>query len=218
MKRLEARSCRPRPSRSPRPTSPPTAALVKGYIGPESLGEGSASGIRFLVDPRVVTGTPWVTGANAPGHHVFGLVAGRDFTPDGVIDVADVVPGDPCPTCGSPIEIARGIEIGHIFQLGRKYAEALGLTVLTARRQTGRRHDGVVRHRRVPGGGGDRRDDARRVRAVLAARGGPGRRARRDRRQARRRAVAGRRGTGRPSSRRPGCACCSTTATRSRPA
>jgi prolyl-tRNA synthetase len=107
-------------------------ALVKGYIGPEMLGEGSASGIRFLVDPRVVTGTAWVTGANSPGKHVFDLVAGRDFAPDGIIDVADVEPGDPCPNCGTAVEIARGVEMGHIFQLGRKYAEALDLTVLTA--------------------------------------------------------------------------------------
>lgn len=105
-------------------------ALVKGYIGPEMLGESSASGIRFLVDPRVVTGTAWVTGANQPGRHVVGLVAGRDFTPDGVIDVAEIGAGDPCPTCGSSVEMARGVEMGHIFQLGRKYAEALGLTVL----------------------------------------------------------------------------------------
>ena len=107
-------------------------ALVKGYIGPEMLGEQSASGIRFLVDPRVVTGTAWVTGANSPGNHVFDLVAGRDFTPDGVIDVANVEPGDPCPSCGTAVEIARGVEMGHIFQLGRKYAESLDLTVLTA--------------------------------------------------------------------------------------
>jgi prolyl-tRNA synthetase len=96
------------------------------------LGEGSASGIRLLVDPRVVTGTAWVTGANSPGKHVFDLVAGRDFAPDGIIDVADVEPGDPCPNCGTAVEIARGVEMGHIFQLGRKYAEALDLTVLTA--------------------------------------------------------------------------------------
>ena len=63
---------------------------------------------------------------------MFGLVAGRDFTPDGVIDVANVEAGDPCPNCGTPIEIARGVEMGHIFQLGRKYAEALDLTVLNA--------------------------------------------------------------------------------------
>ena len=102
--------------------------LVKGYIGPQALGE--ERGIRFVVDPRVVNGTSWITGANEPGRHVYGLVAGRDFTPDGYIDVADVREGDACPDCGAPVRIARGIEIGHIFQLGRKYAEALDLTVL----------------------------------------------------------------------------------------
>ncbi len=104
--------------------------LVKGYIGPGVLGEGSASGIRFVADPRVVTGTRWVTGADAPGRHVLDLVAGRDFTPDGVLDVAEVRAGDVCPACGSPLELARGVEMGHIFQLGRRYAEALGLEVL----------------------------------------------------------------------------------------
>jgi prolyl-tRNA synthetase len=103
-------------------------ALVKGYIGPEALGE--ARGLRYLVDPRVVEGTRWITGANQPGRHVFDLVCGRDFTPDGVIDVAEIVEGDACPECGAVLTIARGIEIGHIFQLGRKYAEALDLQVL----------------------------------------------------------------------------------------
>ncbi|MFN8020310.1 MAG: proline--tRNA ligase [Acidimicrobiales bacterium] len=105
-------------------------ALVKGYIGPGALGEHNASGIRYVVDPRIVEGTAWITGADQPGKHVAHLTAGRDFTPDGVIEAAEVHGGDPCPRCGSPLEIARGIEIGHIFQLGRKYAEALGLTVL----------------------------------------------------------------------------------------
>jgi prolyl-tRNA synthetase len=105
-------------------------ALVKGYIGPGALGEQHASGIRYVVDPRIVQGTAWITGADEPGRHVADLVCGRDFTPDGVIEAAEVHAGDPCPRCGSPLEIARGIEIGHIFQLGRKYAEALGLTVL----------------------------------------------------------------------------------------
>ncbi len=105
-------------------------ALVRGYIGPQVLGEDSVSGIRYLVDPRVVTGTSWITGANEAGRHVFGLVAGRDFTPDGTIEAAEVLAGDPCPRCGGALEIARGIEIGHIFQLGRKYAEALDLSVL----------------------------------------------------------------------------------------
>jgi prolyl-tRNA synthetase len=105
-------------------------ALVKGYIGPEVLGEQAKSGIRFLLDPRVVDGTGWVTGANVQGQHVIGLVAGRDFTGDGTIEAAEVRDGDECPSCGQGLETARGIEMGHIFQLGRKYAEALGLKVL----------------------------------------------------------------------------------------
>jgi prolyl-tRNA synthetase len=104
--------------------------LVRGYIGPQALGEESATGIRYLVDPRVVTGTRWLTGANVPGQHVFDLVAGRDFTPDGVIEAAEVLPGDPAPDGSGPLELARGIEMGHIFQLGRRFAEALGLQVL----------------------------------------------------------------------------------------
>ncbi|MDP3892346.1 proline--tRNA ligase [Nocardioides sp.] len=106
-------------------------SLVKGYIGPQALGEESASGIRYVVDPRVVTGTRWVTGANVAGQHVIDLVAGRDFTPDGTIEAAEVRDGDACPSCpGGSLEAARGIEMGHIFQLGRKYAEALDLKVL----------------------------------------------------------------------------------------
>lgn len=133
MKRLEAAVLPDEPEPFTEADFAEHPELVKGYIGPPgALGEGSKSGIRFLVDPRVVTGTAWVTGANSPGQHVFGLVAGRDFTPDGVIDVANVEPGDPCPNCGAPVEIARGVEMGHIFQLGRKYAEALDLTVLDA--------------------------------------------------------------------------------------
>lgn len=105
-------------------------ALVKGYIGPGVLGADGPTGIRYLLDPRVVAGSRWVTGADAPGRHVVDLVAGRDFAADGTIEAAEVLSGDACPRCGHPMEIARGIEIGHIFQLGRKYAEALGLTVL----------------------------------------------------------------------------------------
>jgi prolyl-tRNA synthetase len=104
--------------------------LVKGYIGPGVLGEANESKIRFLVDPRVVEGTRWVTGANVDGSHVIDLVAGRDFTPDGTIEAAEVREGDPCPSCDGTLELARGIEMGHIFQLGRKYADALDLKVL----------------------------------------------------------------------------------------
>jgi prolyl-tRNA synthetase len=104
--------------------------LVKGYLGPTILGADGPSGIRYLVDPRVGTGTRWLTGANEPGRHVFDLVCGRDFTPDGTIEAADIREGDPAPDGSGPLSLARGIEMGHIFQLGRKYAEALGLKVL----------------------------------------------------------------------------------------
>ncbi len=109
--------------------------LVKGYIGPWSpagavLGEESSTGIRFVRDPRVVDGTAWITGANLDEKHVFNLVAGRDFVADGVVDITDVRDGDPAPDGSGPIETARGMEIGHVFQLGRKYAEALDLKVL----------------------------------------------------------------------------------------
>ena len=109
--------------------------LVKGYIGPAKdgalvLGKESSSGIRYLVDPRVVEGTAWVTGANVDGHHVVNLVCGRDFTADGTLDVAEVRAGDPAPDGSGPLALARGVEMGHIFQLGTKYAEALGLKVL----------------------------------------------------------------------------------------
>lgn len=109
--------------------------LVKGYIGPWSvdgpvLGEHAPSGIRFLVDPRVVEGTVWVTGANAAEQHVLGLVAGRDFVPDGAAEVATVRAGDPAPDGSGPVTIDRGTEIGHVFALGRMYADALGLQVL----------------------------------------------------------------------------------------
>jgi prolyl-tRNA synthetase len=105
--------------------------LVKGYIGPTILGEKSASGIRYLVDPRVVNGSLWISGANESGKHAYNLMMGRDFFADGTIEAADVRDGDACPTCNTGVLRAqRGIEIGHIFQLGRKYAQALELSVL----------------------------------------------------------------------------------------
>ncbi|QJW37100.1 proline--tRNA ligase [Cellulosimicrobium protaetiae] len=119
--------------------------LVKGYIGPQALGpnvrrdvpadvaegeEPERHSVRYLLDPRVVAGTRWITGANEPGRHVFDLVAERDFAADGTVEAAEVRAGDLAPDGSGPLELARGIEIGHIFALGRKYAQALGLTVL----------------------------------------------------------------------------------------
>ncbi|BBX97469.1 proline--tRNA ligase [Mycobacterium lacus] len=101
--------------------------LVKGYIGPKALRDNN---VRYLVDPRVVDGTSWITGADEPGRHVVGLVAGRDFTADGTIEAAEVRDGDPSPDGGGPLVSARGIEIAHIFQLGRKYTDAFTADVL----------------------------------------------------------------------------------------
>ena len=101
--------------------------LKKGYIGPKSLLD---NGVRYLVDPRVGNGTSWIAGADETGKHVVGLVAGRDFTPDGTIEAAEVRDGDPSPDGAGPLVSARGIEIGHIFQLGRKYTDAFSVDVL----------------------------------------------------------------------------------------
>jgi len=101
--------------------------LKKGYIGPKALLD---NGVRYLVDPRVAVGTTWITGADETGRHVVGLVAGRDFTPDGTIEAAEVRDGDPSPDGAGPLVSARGIEIGHIFQLGRKYTDAFSVDVL----------------------------------------------------------------------------------------
>ncbi len=101
--------------------------LVKGYIGPQGLA------LRYLADPRVAPGTAWLTGANEPGRHATSVVAGRDFAVDGSIEAAEVRAGDPCPACGTgELTIRRGIEIGHIFQLGRRYTDVFGVDVLGA--------------------------------------------------------------------------------------
>ncbi|PZF86962.1 proline--tRNA ligase [Micromonospora deserti] len=102
--------------------------LVRGYIGPQIMAK---LGVRYLVDPRVVPGTAWLTGANEPGRHATGVVSGRDFVPDGMIEAAEVRPGDPCPACGTgELTMRRGIEIGHIFQLGRRFTDAFAVDVL----------------------------------------------------------------------------------------
>jgi prolyl-tRNA synthetase len=101
--------------------------LVKGYIGPKALRDND---VRYLVDPRIVDGTSWITGADQLGQHVVGLVAGRDFTADGTIEAAEVRDGDPSPDGAGPLVSARGIEVGHIFQLGRKYTDAFTVDVL----------------------------------------------------------------------------------------
>jgi prolyl-tRNA synthetase len=101
--------------------------LVKGYIGPQ---DAKTLGITVYADPRIAPGTSWVTGANKINRHARNVVNGRDFTPDAYIEAAEVRAGDACPECATAVVIDRAIEIGHIFQLGRKYAQALSLTVL----------------------------------------------------------------------------------------
>jgi prolyl-tRNA synthetase len=101
--------------------------LVKGYIGPQ---DAKALGITVYADPRIAPGTSWVTGANKINRHARNVVNGRDFTPDAYIESAEVRAGDACPECATAVVIDRAIEIGHIFQLGRKYAQSLSLTVL----------------------------------------------------------------------------------------
>jgi prolyl-tRNA synthetase len=102
-------------------------SLVKGYIGPQ---DAKKSGITVYADPRIAPGTAWVTGANKKDRHARNVVNGRDFTPDSYVEAAEVRAGDACPECSTAVIIDRAIEIGHIFQLGRKYAKALDLTVL----------------------------------------------------------------------------------------
>ncbi|MGW3115121.1 proline--tRNA ligase [Streptomyces sp. NPDC001091] len=100
--------------------------LVRGYVGPQGLGEK----VKYIADPRVAPGTDWITGANKEHTHARNVVAGRDFEVDEYVDVVVVQEGDPCPKCGAGLKLDRAIEIGHIFQLGRKYADALKLDVL----------------------------------------------------------------------------------------
>jgi len=100
--------------------------LVRGYVGPQGL---AGRAFRYVADPRVSPGTSWVTGANRPDTHARNVVAGRDFTVSEYADVVTVVDGDPCPRCGGPLTLARGVEVGHVFQLGRRYADAFGLDV-----------------------------------------------------------------------------------------
>ena len=103
--------------------------LVKGYVGPQGA-SGSGPAFRYYADPRIAVGTAWVTGANRPDRHARHVVAGRDFVVERYLDVATVLSGDPCPRCGSPLSVERGIEIGHIFQLGRRFADTFGLDAL----------------------------------------------------------------------------------------
>ena len=101
--------------------------LVKGYVGPRAL---QANGVKIYADPRVVDGSAWIAGADEHEKHVVGLVAGRDFEVDEFIEAAEILEGDPSPSGNGTVKLARGIELGHIFQLGRKYTEAFDVQIL----------------------------------------------------------------------------------------
>ena len=109
--------------------------LIKGYVGPQGLAD---HGVKVLADPRVAEGTNWIVGANEEGKHIVGVVAGRDFQIDGICDVAEVRDGDPAPEEHGTLKIERGIEIGHIFQLGRKYTNAFEIDILDVNGQRAR--------------------------------------------------------------------------------
>ena len=101
--------------------------LVKGCVGPQDAKE---LGLKLYADPRVVEGSHWITGANKKDKHAKNVTCGRDFKVEQYVEAAEVKAGDNCPKCAKPVIIDRAIEIGHIFQLGQKYAKSLGLTVL----------------------------------------------------------------------------------------
>ncbi len=180
-----------------------TPGLVRGYIGPAALGADKPAGVRYLLDPRVVEGTRWITGANEPGRHVFDLVAGRDFTGDGTIEAASVSRGRPLPERRRrhPGHGARHRDGPHLPARPqvRRGARPQGAR---RERQAAGRHDGLLRHRAVARDRRDRRGDPRRHRPVLAAGRRPGRRARRRGGQGRPRARGRADALGRPGGAR----------------
>ncbi|MFT8640053.1 proline--tRNA ligase [Bifidobacterium sp.] len=109
--------------------------LVKGYIGPKSLGpqaerEGAEDPITYLLDRHVARGSAWITGADVEGTHLFNAVYGRDFEANGRVEAVEVRHGDMSPDGSGPLSFERGVEIGQVFQLGLKYSNALDLKVL----------------------------------------------------------------------------------------
>ncbi|MGQ9496006.1 MAG: proline--tRNA ligase [Thermoanaerobaculaceae bacterium] len=106
-----------------------TGAAV-GFAGPIGI-----KGLRVVADPEVMRLPLAATGANRDDYHFVGVVPGRDFQPDLVADLRLVREEDPCPRCGKPLQLKRGIEVGHIFKLGTKYSTPMGCTFLD---ETGR--------------------------------------------------------------------------------
>jgi prolyl-tRNA synthetase len=99
-----------------------------GFLGPVGV---DRSQIRVIADRTVAAMSDFVCGANKPKFHLAGVNWGRDLPePDLVADIRNVVAGDPCSDGNGPLELCRGIEVGHIFKLGTKYSEALAAQYL----------------------------------------------------------------------------------------
>jgi prolyl-tRNA synthetase family II len=94
-----------------------------------SLGAVGLEGIRIIADPGLQGRSNMTTGANEDGWHLRGVDVARDIAVDEWVDLRLVVAGEGCPDCGEPLEVKRTIEIGHIFKLGTKFSEALGISV-----------------------------------------------------------------------------------------
>lgn len=103
--------------------------LTAGNIGPVGLPEKN---IIVVYDNSLRGAVNMVTGANKPEYHIKNVCEGRDFVISESFDIAKVKPGQKCPVCGAELTVENGIEIGNIFQLGTKYTESMGMTVLNA--------------------------------------------------------------------------------------
>jgi prolyl-tRNA synthetase len=121
---LRARWLRPAP-----PEAIAAAGAVAGYASPVGI---ARAGVVVVVDDLVAASPNLVSGANEPDAHYLNVNVGRDFAPDLVADLAAAYLGAPCAGCGAPLRLARGVEVGNIFQLGTRYTEALGATYLDA--------------------------------------------------------------------------------------
>ncbi len=104
---------------------------VKGHLGvaPGSVGPIGARGVTRVVADESLRQGSYAAGANRDGHHVIGVVPGRDFDCE-FADLQAVLPGEGCPSCGRGLRVERVIEIGNIFKLGTKYSAALGAMYL----------------------------------------------------------------------------------------
>jgi prolyl-tRNA synthetase len=109
-----------------------SAAAVQAATGcaPGSIGPLGLGPLRVYADHAALAMADFVCGANEEGVHFTGVNWGRDLPPAAAADLRNVVPGDPSPSGHGQLQIVRGIEVGHIFQLGRKYSEAMNATVL----------------------------------------------------------------------------------------